>query len=395
MLQYLPALGNHRINEAFGTSMTAAVLGATGGLRTSWAEVSSLMKGGQKNLFPNTWFKDIVLRPAENSVCIFDSGLFSVFGLADKDKSFDLVRFFEQYAPAYRDYINYILSTLPEKSKRHVYFVNLDTDFLLGLEKTRFLNELLLNSCPHENLIGTYHAADGKKYLDELIEKFDYLAVADSYRFGKSLDGVLYSQAVCEYAKNKKPEIKIHVLGNSMKELFRRAGNLADTCDSSAYRFFGEGKLLQGSDIKLDDFWSGGFDYGFGGGMEEAKSLSWRERISDMKYSALLVELLQLYSIFATANKYSAQVMREDCPVRNCIDNLFGVPHDWWNTSGGKPARFLRVYEVSGRREYEFLEKNDAPEKSGIIIDLQNTKSRFQNKRINDWSRSTKRPILL
>lgn|SRR5574344_106025 len=397
MIRYLPALGEHEPANGYGTGIEGAAIGVTNGLRTSWDDVRKIMRGVKDEIFKTTWFKDIVLRPAKETICLFDSGLYSVFGLAKKDKSMNFAKFFDSYAPAYRDYINYVLNNVSQESAAHCFFVNLDTDFLLGLEKTRAFNDMLLKNCPEGKIVGTYHAADGKEYLDELIEKFDYIAVADSQR-GVNFDddnvALNYVQGVCEYARNKKPSIKIHVLGRTDEGLFEKAANLADTCDSSSYRFFGEPTKLFGTNLWLSDFWQGGFNYGFCGGMEKGRTASVHP-FTDMQYSALIVETLQLYSTLALASKYSRQIVRTNCPVRDALDDMFGIDHSWWDASGGTSARYLTCKESTkfekGKqrkvRNFEFL--TEAVEGA---IDLGCTTSEFTNKRKNDWTREAPRP---
>lgn len=395
MLKYLPALGEHEPLAGYGTGLEGAALGVTSGLRTSWDDVLKIMRGKGGDVFKCTWFKDIVLRPAADSLCLFDSGLYSVFGLAKKDPSMDLKGFFEKYAPAYKEYINHVLSSIPEESRKHCFFVNLDTDFLLGLEKTREFNDFLLKNCPEGKIVGTYHAADGKAYLDELIEKFDYIAIADALKFVDDQVSLDYVQGICEYARNRKSNIKIHVLGRSDANLFRKVGCLANTCDSSSYRFFGEPTKLSGTKVNLSDFWRAGFDYGFCGGMEKVKSLSASGGMTDMQYSAMIVETLTLYSMICLVNRYSPQTVRENCPVRDVIDGFFGIPHHWWKADGGKSARYLKVIEktkfekgkTSKKKEFEFL--TDFEEG---CIDLGATFSEFANKRKNDWKREAPRP---
>lgn len=396
MIRYLPALGEHSPTNGYGTGLEGAAIGVTNGLRTSWDDVRKIMRGN-KDVFQNTWFKDIVLRPAKSTICLFDSGLYSVFGLAKKDKSMNFSKFFDNYAPAYRDYINYVLNSVSQESAAHCFFVNLDTDFLLGLDKTRAFNDMLLKGCPEGRIVGTYHAADGKDYLDELIEKFDYIAVADSQRgvvFDDDEIALKYVQAVCEYARNKKPNIKIHVLGRTDEDLFLKAGNLADTCDSSSYRFFGEPSKLVGTNLWFNDFWQGGFNYGFCGGMEKGRTATVHP-FSDMQYSALVVETMQIYSTLALASKYSRQVVRTNCPVRDAIDDMFGIDHKCWDASGGPAARYLLCKESmkfeKGKqrkvRNFEFL-----VEPVEGAVDLGSTISEFENKRKNDWTREAPRP---
>lgn len=397
MIQYLPALGEHEPLNGYGTGLEASAIGVTSGLRTSWNDVLRVSKGDKDSIFKPTWFKDIVFRPSETSLCLFDSGLYSVFGLVKKDPSMDLKKFFSNYAPAYKDYINFVMQSIPDKSQSHCFFVNLDTDFLLGLDKTREFNDLLLKNCPTGSIVGTYHAADGKKYLDELIEKFDYIAVADTQK-GKSFENddvaLQYAQSACEYIKNKRPEIKIHVLGRTDELIFKTVGNLADTCDSSSYRFFGEPSKLLGTDLKLHDFWASNFNHNFCGGMEQARSLVGHP-MSEMQYSALVTETLQLYTTLALANKYAPQVVRINCPVRDAIDDFFGIPHSWWTTAKETSARYLSYKEaftyIDGKekrtRHFEFL-----PEAVDGAIDLGSTVSQFIGKRKQDWTREAPRP---
>lgn len=86
MLRYLPALGEVAPTNNLGFVQPA--LGVTSGLCTSFNEVRKMMKGNTDNLFGYTWLKEIILRPAQNSICIFDSGLFSIFGMVKKRQKF-------------------------------------------------------------------------------------------------------------------------------------------------------------------------------------------------------------------------------------------------------------------------------------------------------------------
>jgi hypothetical protein len=393
MLRYLPALGEQTPSNELG--LIPAAIGVTNGLRTSWSEVNKLMKGKKDNLFGYTWFKDVILRPTESTIVLFDSGLFSVFGLVKKDKSFDVARFFESYAPAYKDYINLVLSEVPEASRKHCFFVNLDTEFLFGLEKTRQFNDMLLKNCPEGSIVGTYHVADGKAYLDELIEKFDFIAVGDGHSFDDDANALKYLQAACEYIKNKRPEIRIHVLGRSDTDLFKAVGNLADTCDSSSYRCFGDEEVLRETNLRFRDFWSAGFNYEFAGGIEKAKVVAGGTEMTEMQYSALIIELLKLYSFITALNKYSPQVVRSNCPVRDAIDDFFGVPHEWWNATGGQSARYL-----TAETKIEFLKNKSrqikiprfATEYIEGAADLGSLTSEYMGKRKQDWARDAKKP---
>lgn len=395
MIQYLAALGEELPQSRLG--ITPLAIGITCGLMTSFDDVRRIMKGSKGEIFGKSWLKDIIFRPAENSICIFDSGLFSIFDMAMKNKNLDVDRLFQSYAPAYRDYINYVLSVIPAESKRHCFFVNLDTDFLLGLDKTRIFNEMLLRECPRENLICTYHAADGKKYLDELIEKFDYIAIADGMRFNDEGFALRYVQSVCEYIKNKRPEIKIHVLGKSKEPLFKIAADVADTCDSSSWRCFADIEKLNCNNVDMGGFWTAGFNYGFCGGLERIKRMTSGIPQTDMQYTQMMIEVLQLYDILSGANKYSPQVVRRDCPVRDAIDDMFGVPHSWWNTAGGDSVKCIKLKGVKsvvgGRKimDVEFMTSLPAV-KDDSILDIGQNWSDWCNKRKNDWCRRFQRP---
>lgn len=393
MLRYLPALGEQGLTHELG--LIPAAVGVTNGLRTSWSDVTKLMKGNKTGLFKYTWLKDIILRPAESTIALFDSGLFSVFGLVKKDKSFDVAKFFESYAPAYRDYINLVMNEVPENSKKHCFFVNLDTEFLFGIEKTSQFNDMLLKNCPAGSIVGTYHAADGKKYLDELIEKFDFIAVADGHSFEDDTKALNYVQATCEYIKNKRPEIKIHVLGRSDTDLFKAVGNLADTCDSSSYRCFGDEEVLRETNLRFRDFWAAGLNYQFAGGLESAKVEAGGTELTEMQYSALVIELLKIYSFITALNKYSPQVMRSNCPVRDAMDDFFGVPHEWWDTTGGLGARYLlaetKCEMVKGKSKQVKISKFLTEPVEGSV-DLGSLVSKYAGKRKQDWAREAPKP---
>lgn len=334
----------------------------------------------------------MIFRPAKNSICIFDSGLFTVFGMAKKDKNFDFGKFFQNYAPAYRDYINFILSKIPEESKKHVFFVNLDTDFILGLEQTRKFNEMLLSETSQENLVGTYHVGDGKKYFDELIEKFDYIAITDNLAYNDSAFYIKYIQAACEYARNKKPDIKIHALGRSDTDIFKELGNLANTCDSSSYRCFGDEETLRETNLRFSEFWNSNLNFGFCGGIEKAKFEASGKIMTEMQYSALIIECLKLYSFMTAINKYSPQTVRSNCPVRNAMDEFFGIPSEWWNSSGGNSDRYLVVNKGLDGKVKDLFFSSEPCENS---VDMGSLVSEFVGKREHDWSRKAVKPINL
>ncbi len=394
MLRYLPALGEVAPTNNLGFVQPA--LGVTSGLCTSFNEVRKMMKGNTDNLFGYTWLKEIILRPAQNSICIFDSGLFSIFGMVKKDKNFNFENFLQSYSSAYKDYVNHILKEIPEASRPHCFFVNLDTDFLLGLEKTSKLNDFLLANCPAENLIGTYHAADGKKYLDELIEKFDYIALSENRGFEDEDDYLRYVQASCEYIKNKKPNCKVHVLGRSNSWLFRAVGNLADTCDSSSFRCFGDEPTLRETNLSYREFWSAGLNYEFCGGLEKAIVMSLGAEMTEMRYSELVIECLKLYSFLCAANKYSPQVVRSNCPVRDAMDDFFGIPHTWWNATGGAGARYwvpeTKLILGKGKnKQVKSARFFTEPQNSENCVDLGTTWNLVGTRR-KDWRREATNP---
>jgi hypothetical protein len=84
MIRYLPALGEHEPTNGYGTGIEGAAIGVTNGLRTSWDDVRKIMRGAKDEVFKTTWFKDIVLRPAKSSICLFDTGFVLDFGVLKK-----------------------------------------------------------------------------------------------------------------------------------------------------------------------------------------------------------------------------------------------------------------------------------------------------------------------
>ena len=117
--------------------------------------------------------------------------------------------------------------------------------------------------------------------------------------------------------------------------------------------------------------------------------------MTEMQYSALIIECLKLYSFLCAANKYSPQVMRTNCPVRDAMDDFFGIPHHWWNTTGGEGARYL-VQEMrtvfnkgKSRQVKEFRFRAEPCEGA---VDMGALCSEYMGKRKQDWAREATKP---
>lgn len=139
---------------------------------------------------------------------ILDSGLFTLMFGSLKGKKDEA--YLDKWYECLTDYV------LHEQYKGTM--VEVDCQKVLGVEKAWEYRIKMQDKMPNR-IINVFHFEDGKKGLDRLIEFSDYIALSvPELRFIKKKQ---YLNKLANYIKNKKPEIDIHLLGCTEKNLLK------------------------------------------------------------------------------------------------------------------------------------------------------------------------------
>ena len=157
--------------------------------------------------------------------CILDSGFFSVlFGSASLIRD---SRFPERWQQS--------LVRLVLDSGFTGNVVEVDAQKLVGPEQTWLLRRRLAEQLSNQ-VINVVHLEDGQKGLDRLIEYSNYLAVSvPELRFAKKPEA---AYRLASYIKNKKPKIKIHLLGCTQPSMLRQL-RFCTSSDSTSWTSVG------------------------------------------------------------------------------------------------------------------------------------------------------------
>lgn len=118
--------------------------------------------------------------------------------------------------------------------------VEIDCQKVLGVEEAWYFRKRQKEMLPNR-AINVFHYEDGQKGLDRLIEFSDYIAISvPEIRIIHPRTFRQDCHRLACYIKNKKPEIDIHLLGCTDKQMLRE-NNFCTTSDSSSwtgvYRF--------------------------------------------------------------------------------------------------------------------------------------------------------------
>lgn len=176
----------------------------------------------------NLWFHNIPKYIELNyRHSIMDSGIFSLaYSREMKDKK-DRIDF-ESYQDIYIDYI--------QKKKYEGTVVEVDCQALASPELAWKLRENLRKKLPNNRIINVFHIEDGREGLDRLLDYTDYIAFAYSEHRIKRPQ--TYKEDIIrlgEYAKSKRPEIDVHILGCTTDSVIKRL-KFCTSCDSVSYR---------------------------------------------------------------------------------------------------------------------------------------------------------------
>lgn len=168
---------------------------------------------------------------------ILDSGIFTIYGSPALQKDKLVYRWYDAYKKLIAD--NSIYSTV----------VEMDAQRFIGAKKTWELRKDFCETFKDREIINVFHYEDGIKGLDEMIEFSSYIAVpAPERRLYKSWNFNTILK-VAEYIRNKKPDIKIHMLGCTSKDMLRC--RIADTCDSTSWTTVPKFRTLFGQKVTL------------------------------------------------------------------------------------------------------------------------------------------------
>lgn len=118
--------------------------------------------------------------------------------------------------------------------------VDLDCQKLLGVEDAWYFRQRMRDTLPNRQ-INVFHYEDGKKGLDRLIEFSDYIALSvPEIRIVHPKTFREDTHRLACYIKDRKPEIDIHLLGCTDKQMLLQ-NRFCTTADSSSwtgvYRF--------------------------------------------------------------------------------------------------------------------------------------------------------------
>ena len=159
---------------------------------------------------------------------IMDSGLFTLmFGSASKTTPRTSV-----FLDAWQD----ALVAFVQKESYNGIIVEVDCQKILGVAQAWVMRERLAQQLSNQ-IINVVHLEDGIAGLDRLIEYSNYIAISiPELRFNKVPNLQEYVKRQCAYIRNKKPEIKIHLLGCTELTILAGCKDLASSSDSTSWQ---------------------------------------------------------------------------------------------------------------------------------------------------------------
>lgn len=167
---------------------------------------------------------------------IMDSGLFTLMFGSQKGKK-DLI-FLEKWQEKIIEFT--------KASDYNGVVVEIDCQKVFSSDEAWRFRSRLREALPNNRIINVFHAEDGQKGLDRLIEYSDYIALSiPELRIMKKKH---YTLSLCEYIKNKKPDIDIHLLGCTERKMLKQM-NFCSSADSSSWTSavrYGKVETLQG-----------------------------------------------------------------------------------------------------------------------------------------------------
>jgi hypothetical protein len=153
---------------------------------------------------------------------IMDSGLFTLMFGAHAGKRTE-----KEIEVWYNALIKFVLDNDVRSS-----CVEVDCQKILGTSKAWELRERMRNDLPNNRIINVFHKEDGQNGLERMIEFSDYIAI--SVPELRSLKQKKYTYQIAHFIKNKKPNIDIHLLGCTEKQMLKDL-NFCSTSDSTSW----------------------------------------------------------------------------------------------------------------------------------------------------------------
>lgn len=115
--------------------------------------------------------------------------------------------------------------------------VEVDCQKVLGTAEAWRLRERLRDALPNNRTINVFHVEDGHKGLDRLIEFSEYLAISvPELRICRPKTFAQDVERLARYVKTRKPEIDLHLLGCTQKNILRSCRDLATSADSTSHQ---------------------------------------------------------------------------------------------------------------------------------------------------------------
>lgn len=236
---------NLKVHFAGGENINMASILKEAGVNYLLGTVYSLIvnhyKKGSKNFDP------LIIKYWKDNFkgSILDSGIFTLIYGADKNKKMDRDTFI-RWQNTLIDFIH--------MSGYNGYPVEVDAQKILGVDEAWRLRTAMKDALPNHTLIHVWHAQDGQKGLDRLIEYSDYMAFSvQELRKIKGIDHKDYAIRMASYIKSKKPNIKIHLLACTELELLKTL-NFCTSADSTGWlqvNKFGQMKVIQEGKVKV------------------------------------------------------------------------------------------------------------------------------------------------
>ena len=154
----------------------------------------------------------IKIQDKEANHVIQDSGLFTLMFGAGKNRKID-----HNYLVSWQDkLIKFVL-----QNRLSCTCVEIDCQKLLGVDEAWWFRKRMRNLLPNKQ-INVFHYEDGKDGFDRLIDFSDYIAISvPELRIVKPKKYKAFAVQLARYAKRKKPNIDIHMLGCTEYSMLR------------------------------------------------------------------------------------------------------------------------------------------------------------------------------
>ena len=181
-----------------------------------------------------------IIKYQENNMkhVIQDSGLFTLMFGAGKNRKVD-----HDFLLQWQDK----LIAFVTQNNLRCTCVEIDCQKLLGVEEAWFFRERMKQKLPNRQ-INVFHYEDGKDGFDRLIDFSDYIAISvPELRIIKPKTYKKDAVNLARYAKKRKPDIDIHMLGCTEYSMMQDI-SFCTTCDSTSwlsgvkYGYFNDGK---------------------------------------------------------------------------------------------------------------------------------------------------------